>query len=164
MTKCDAALLARYLDRELPLSDRLKVEGHLAGCDSCRRELQTLRKLDRVLRDWGARRTPIPVDTERRVLVSVMRKQRSIQPILAFGRVMPAAVGTTFAALLVLASVNLGPYLGSSVASKQAVAPSRSALEKVSAPLVKARRVSAMLGVRSPQTADYLQRHRLSIQ
>jgi anti-sigma factor RsiW len=146
--RCDVSLLSRYLDAELTLPERRGVEVHLATCTACRSELEAIRRTDRVFRAWASQREPIPRAAEERVLASSARGRR-LSSILALGRVLPAALGSSIAALLVLASVNAGIVNTPSV-NRQAAGPSRSALEKRSAPLVNARRVSAMLGERAP--------------
>jgi anti-sigma factor RsiW len=160
MTRCDESMLSRYLDSELSLAQRGELERHLAVCDRCLREVQTLRSMDRLLRRWGTRREPIPVPTERRLQRSIETKPSRLSSILALGRLMPAAFGTTAAALLVLVTVNLGSYTGGTGAGRHDMAPSRNALERVSAPLVKARRVSAILGARPSVSPSLVQKRR----
>ena len=43
--------LARFLDGELDLADRERIEAHLAACPDCRARLASLQKMDEVLRD-----------------------------------------------------------------------------------------------------------------
>lgn len=159
MIRCDVSLLSRYLDAELTLPERRGVEVHLATCAACRSELEAIRRTDRMIRSWASRREPIPLATEERVLASSEKGGR-LTSILALSRVMPAALGSSIAALLVLATVNAGMVNTPSVASRQIPGPSRSVLEKRSAPLVNARRVSAILGERPPGPRSIVTLHR----
>ena len=159
MIRCDVSQLSRHLDEELTLPDRRRVEAHLATCAACRSELEAIRRTDRAIRSWAAAREPVPLATERRVLASTEHRN-PLSSILALSRLMPAALGSSIAALLVLASVNAGLVAPPSVASRQDPGPSRSVLEKRSAPLVNARRVSAILGQRVPgQGSDAVRHH-----
>lgn len=159
MIRCDVSLLSRYLDAELTLPERRGVEIHLATCTRCRSELEAIQRTDRALRSWASRREPIPLTTEERVLASSEKRSR-VSSILALSRVMPAALGSSVAALLVLATVNAGIVNTPSVASRQTPGPSRSVLEKRSAPLVNARRVSAILGERPSDQESIIPLHR----
>ncbi|MGI8968423.1 MAG: zf-HC2 domain-containing protein, partial [Chloroflexota bacterium] len=102
---CDFDLLSLYLEHGLTLPRRVRLEEHLRTCSTCRRELRELRRVDQVLSPWCALRSPVPASVENRVARSVRRRRR-LKPLFALSRVMPAAVGTTAAALLVLVSVN----------------------------------------------------------
>jgi anti-sigma factor RsiW len=107
MTACDSAALSQYLDSELPPRERLGLEKHLRGCATCRQELAVLRRMDQVIVDWGARNVPVPSVTESRIQESVNRR-RSLGPLVSVSRMMPAAVGSCAAALLLLVSANIG--------------------------------------------------------
>lgn len=159
MIRCDVSLLSRYQDAELTLPERRGVEVHLATCAACRSELEAIRRTDRIFRSWAACREPIPPAVEQRVLMSADKGSR-VSRILALSRVMPAALGSSIAALLVLASVNAGIVGSPAAATHQATVPSRSTLEKRSAPLVNARRVSAILGERAPGSGTVTPLHR----
>ncbi len=43
-------LLVPYLDGEVGAAERSEIEAHLAGCEKCRRELESVRRTQRVLR------------------------------------------------------------------------------------------------------------------
>ena len=58
-------LLSEYLDDELGLEERASVDRHLAGCEDCRTELETLRRLARALAEESV--PPVPVDLEARI-------------------------------------------------------------------------------------------------
>ena len=105
MKHCKPYGLSRYLDGELRLPDRRKIEAHLKACRHCTAELDVLRRLDREVRLWSERRRPIPVQSEMRILESVDRRHPA-RAVRALGRLMPAALGSSIAALLVLVSVN----------------------------------------------------------
>ncbi len=144
---CDFDLLSLYLEHGLTLPRRVRLEEHLRTCSTCRRELRELRRVDQVLSSWGAVRSPVPAPVENRVARSVRRRRR-LKPLFALSRVMPAAVGTTAAALLVLVSVNIGllysaPGPGAVNTASAAVSP---AIAKQSAALIRARRTSAIFG------------------
>ena len=51
---CAELRLDEFMDGELAEGDRAAVEGHLASCAACRAELESSRKLDRVLRSVPA--------------------------------------------------------------------------------------------------------------
>lgn len=159
MNPCDVSLLSRYLDAELTLPERRAAEIHIAQCSVCRSELEAMRQMDHLFRAWSAPREPLPAATDRRIHASIAKRSR-LSSVLAFSRFMPAAVGSSVAALLVLITVNMGGLAPSSLATRQEPGPSRSLLEKRSAPLVNARRVSAILGSRAPaQEGDVPWRH-----
>ncbi len=158
MTPCDVSVLSRYLDGDLTLPERRSVEVHVGTCAPCRSELDAMRHVDRIIAVWGSRREPLPDTTEARIRSS-MAKRSKLSSILAFGRVLPAAVGSSVAALLVLTTINIGVLTSSSLATRQDPGPSRSLLEKRSAPLVNARRVSAILGGRAPNQGEAVTWH-----
>jgi len=105
MKNCDLLALSLYLDSELLLPERRALEKHLRECAPCREELRRLRQSDRALVSWGARREPIPLETERQILRSIERNRRR-RPLATFSRMMPAALGSCVAAVLVLMSAN----------------------------------------------------------
>ena len=154
MTRCDLHALSLYLDAELSLPARRALDEHLRICAVCGQELEKLRRLDHVLHEWGSGRTPVPHDAEARILGSVER--RRLRPLLAFSRMMPAAVGSGIAALLILMSANLGWIYqnnGGVVRTDRTMEVQR-IIEKQSTPLQNARRTSAMLGVRTTAELD----------
>jgi hypothetical protein len=77
---------------------------------------------------------------------SVERRRRT-SPFVALSRMVPAAVGTSIAALLVLVSVNAGLlYQGQSAAGSHNVSPTPSFVNQ-SRKLTDARRAAAIQGV-----------------
>ena len=161
MTCCDPSELSRYVDGDLPFSVRNRVNEHLGTCRICRAELARLRKLDDVIRRWGAQRTPLPVSADNRITETVRQHRRvaRVRRIFALGRMTPAAVGSSIAAVLVLLSVNMhGPYPARS-ASDIAWATQQSSIKRQAAPLLKARRSSAILGGQVNVSTGALGRH-----
>lgn len=145
---CDCDLLSLYLDGALTLPARMGLEAHLGGCSECQSELIALRRIDRVLSGFGEREmVPVPRQTHLRITTSVERKRR-LGRIGKLGTMMPAAFGSSIAALLVLASVHAGtPYHASAPAS---VVPNTSSvalrsISKQSAALIRLHRASAVL-------------------
>lgn len=146
MTPCDLDLLSLYLDDSLTLPARVNLEGHIRNCGPCASELETLRGVDYLLASWGSVRNPIPAGTHARVVRSVGRKRR-LGPVAALSRVMPAAVGTLIAALLVLVSVNLGSlYQNQAGVTVPVQTVNPRAIVERSSRLIQDRRTSAMLG------------------
>jgi anti-sigma factor RsiW len=155
MKSCDPNVLSLYLDKELPLPESREVQQHLAICKTCRKELESLKRVDNIVESWGKSRTPLPVRTEARIRKSVSSR-RHFRPLLALSRVMPAALGSSIAALLVLVSASQGwlyrtPTAQNTAAASVAV---EKIIKKQSAPLYKARATSAMFGVRSNSQTD----------
>ncbi len=147
MNPCDVDLLSQYVDGGLMLPQRVALEHHLRLCSGCTEEVSRLLHIDRRLAGFGSVRTPLPVHVERRIASSIEKKAR-VPSILSLSRMMPAAVGSSIAAVLVLLSVNLGVQYG---ASPQPTATSRTpttahAIVKQSAALIKLRRTSALIG------------------
>lgn len=99
--------LCRYADGELTLRDSRGLVEHIRVCTRCQEELNIVRKVDRVLEGWGRRREQIPNSTESRIIESVSRPRR-FPRVFALGNMMPAALGSSVAALLVVISVNFG--------------------------------------------------------
>jgi anti-sigma factor RsiW len=56
----EGAELSAFLDGEMPIKDRARVDGHLAACSACRTELDSLRHLKLVLS--SAPRRTMPAD------------------------------------------------------------------------------------------------------
>lgn len=161
MNCCDSDVLSRYVDGDLPFTDRSRLNEHLRSCHACRIELARLRKLDDVIRAWGSQRTPLPVAADNRIAEMVRARPRvpAVRRIFALGRMTPAAVGSTIAAVLVLLSVNFhGPYPSRS-ASEIAWATQQSSIKRQAAPLLKARRSSAILGGQVNVSTGTLGRH-----
>lgn len=147
MSYCDLDVLSRYVDGSLTLPARVDLEVHLRACAACRNELQSMRHLDTVLQSWGSIRVPVPDLAHRRVIRTVERRKR-FAPVHTINRIMPAAVGSAVAALLILGSINLGMLYPSS-ATSATVRPSPAlspALVKQSSRLIRVRRTSAVIG------------------
>lgn len=163
MTLCDLDLLSLYLDGGLTLPARVELESHLRSCSYCSGELKLLDRIDTLLASWGGANTAVPTSTHMRVVKSVERKRR-LGPVGTFGRMMPAAVGTTIAALLVLVSVNLGALYQNQPA---VTLPTQSVISrtiaKQSARLIRERRTSAILGSYTARPTRTLHVHRLHL-
>jgi anti-sigma factor RsiW len=158
---CNPYGLSRYLDAELQLADRSEIEAHLKVCHRCTKELELLRRLDRELRAWGQRRRAMPVQSEMRILESVDRR-RLARPVRALARMMPAAVGTSIAAVLVLLSVNWGLVnSGSTHVASQAATVRIQRSRIIQAPLaVDVVRVRQITGQRGNPHSDLESRYR----
>lgn len=163
MTSCDLDVLSLYLDGSLALPARVQLEDHLRRCRPCSDELELLGAMDRMLLSWGEVRTPVPGVTHDRIMRSVDRKRRLVG-VLSLGRMMPAAVGTSAAALLVLVTVNLsGLYRNpaSTPTPVQQNVPGK--IVRQSAPLIHQRRTSAILGSYGAQPPRPANIHRLAL-
>jgi predicted anti-sigma-YlaC factor YlaD len=155
MKFCNSNLLSLYLDEELPLSQRVEVERHLTRCTLCRDELESMQRVDSLVQRWSKSRVPLPPETNARILKTV-NSHRRLGWVLTFSRVMPAAVGSSIAALLVVASASQG-WLYRNAAPQASPRPSAAVatiIKKQSAPLYEARATSAMFGVRSNSQGD----------
>jgi len=150
MTACDLDALSRYLDGDMSLPIRREMDLHLQACESCREELQQLQRVDRILVDFGAASALVPPAAGQRMVGAVQRRRR-LAPLITLSRMMPAAVGSSVAALLVLLSVNMGMLSHNRLGGhgNLAATPALQHFAKQSAPLIKARRTSAMLGGQS---------------
>jgi anti-sigma factor RsiW len=158
---CDLSALSRYLDGELSFRRRQAVNEHLRECDRCSAHLDELRRMDNVLKTWGAKRAPLPASTDRRIACSVQgRPRRPYARFAAFSRMMPAAVGSSVAAILVLLTVNLHALEPMRPSSDAAWAAQQSSIKRHAAPLLKARQSSAILGGQVKSTSESLPRHR----
>lgn len=161
MTCCDQDALSRYLDGELSLHERGQVNGHISTCETCAREVARLRAMDDMLRIWGAHRSPVPAAAERRIVETVRRRRGSstARRFLSASRMTPAAVGSSIAAVLVLLSVNMHGAYSSRSASEIAWASQQSSIKRQAAPLLKARRSSAIQGGQIKVGTGTLGRH-----
>ncbi len=161
MTCCELDTLSRYVDGDLPPLERGRVNEHLSDCGSCRREVARLRALDDMLRAWGAHRAPLPSASEQRITDTVRRRHRSstARKFLSASRMTPAAVGSSIAAVLVLLSVNMHAGYSSRSASEIAWASQQSSIKRQAAPLLKARRSSAIQGGQIKVGTGTLGRH-----
>ncbi len=55
MNRCDFSdRLSAYLDGELPDAERLALEQHVGSCRECTAELESLRRVSRMLKAWDA--------------------------------------------------------------------------------------------------------------
>ena len=57
--------LSDYLDDQLPVEARARVDRHLAECEDCRMELEALRRLKRAVADEQV--PPVPLDLQARI-------------------------------------------------------------------------------------------------
>jgi anti-sigma factor RsiW len=163
MNRCDIDMLSLYLDGDMSLPARRRVELHLLECPECAGEVESLRQIDQMLVAWGASRTPVsPIEDAR--IVSAVERKRRLKPFHAASKIMPAAVGSSIAAMLVLLSVNTGFLYGNQTNQQQPAGTTIAArvIEKQSAPLLRARRSSAiMVGRTDVQINTALRHHTL---
>lgn len=103
---CDTAALSLYLDDELPPRDRAALARHLTTCNQCAAELAELSRADEVLVRLTRDFAPIPLSTEARIGESVERRLSRFR--FSLSNMVPAALGSTVAAVLVLVSANVG--------------------------------------------------------
>ena len=89
--------LHAYLDGELSLEGSLEVEGHLASCSSCRRELETFRALRRLLQSAKSD-APEAESALMRVTRSVRARRRRT---FAFGGAVALAAAALVAVVVV---------------------------------------------------------------
>lgn len=161
MTCCDPIQLSRYVDGELSPPERGAVNVHLRSCTVCARHVAELREMNDVLRAWGAHRTALPLSAELRIRDTVLQRRAShrFRSLLSFGRMTPAAVGSSIAAVLVLLSVNMHGAYPTRSASEVAWATQQSSIKRQAAPLLKARRSSAIQGGQVKVATGTLGRH-----
>jgi anti-sigma factor RsiW len=151
---CNLDALSRYLDNELPLPQRVDLDRHLAECVRCARELEMYRHNDQVIRSWGRRVSIMPSRLEQRIVRDVGRRQR-LGPLLALSRMMPAAVGTSAAALLVFVSATFGGlYANRGVAPQAAATPMKQTVVHQAARLIMNRRLQAIVGTGANTTVS----------
>lgn len=150
MGRCRPETLTRVLDGGLSPADTLALEAHVRRCESCRTELDSLRRVDALVGALGQRERPFPARAGARIERTVERR-RKLGPLLALSRMMPAAVGTSAAALLILVSVNIGVlYQSQTIPAAPGAASSPQVLQQ-SQKLSNNRRISAILGTVGPQ-------------
>lgn len=107
--------LAAYLDAELSLPDRARLEEHLRHCAACRQEVAELEQLEGLL----AELSPMPAPPQ--LLSCTMARARGeMQPARRMSATWPAAVGAAAALLLVL--LQFGMYSPSTPVQHHAVA------------------------------------------
>ena len=152
MNACDLDILSRYLDGDLSLPARRDMDRHLASCRDCAGELDALRRNDHMLWSWGLRRAQLPASVDQRIIRNV-KKRRRLGPLVAVSRMMPAAVGTTVAALLVVVSVTLTGQYSQRTGNVALPSPNteQRAIMKQSKPLIHNRRTQAIVGAGTPQ-------------
>lgn len=83
-------MLSSYIDGQLSPSQRQRIEGHIEGCDACRRELESLRATLNLLH-----RVPMVLPPRSFAIAEVVPKRRAV----AFGALRTA----TAVAVIVLA-------------------------------------------------------------
>jgi anti-sigma factor RsiW len=143
---CRTETLSLYLDDGLTLPERHRVEEHLRSCARCREELDGLRRIDEILAAWARQSSPVPAGAATRMAGSVDRRRR-LSPLVSLSRMVPAAVGSSIAALLVLVSVNAGLlYQGESASGPSSTYQHPSFASQVRK-LTDARRAAAIQGV-----------------
>jgi anti-sigma factor RsiW len=148
---CSVEALSQYIDGELTLPDTQRIRRHLAECSPCSQELEALQRGDRVVRAWALRSVRVPDSVERRISRDLHRR-RAFVPLVALSKVMPAAVGTSAAALLVLVSVSLGvPYANRADNPGLSQQQVKKTVVKQSAQLIMNRRMQAVVGIRTAQ-------------
>jgi hypothetical protein len=115
-----------------------------------------------VIRAWGLRRTPVPAELELRINQAVRRRRR-FGPLLALSKMMPAAVGTSVAALLVLVTASLSMPYGQHNVGGASASPSAAnqAIVKQSARLIMNRRTQAIVAGRNIQQQSISSSRRL---
>jgi anti-sigma factor RsiW len=156
---CSVDALSCYIDGELTLPETQRVRRHVAECRRCSDELETLQRSDRIVRAWALRSVRVPESLEHR-LSRDLRRRRRFGPLVALSRVMPAAVGTSTAALLVLVSVTLGvPYANRADNPGLSQQQVKNTVVKQSAQLIMNRRMQAVVGTRTSQTGVRSGRH-----
>jgi anti-sigma factor RsiW len=162
MNACDVDILSRYLDGDLSLPARRDMDRHLSTCRQCAQELDALRRNDQMLWSWGLRRTPLPESVDQKIMRDV-RKRRRLGPLVAISRMMPAAVGTSIAAVLVLMSVTLsGQYAQRQASSAiSATKTTQNTIFKQSKPLLRKRGTMAIVGEGSSHVLIHAKLHRL---
>lgn len=144
-SRCQPQKLTRLLDGGLTPADTLALQAHLRQCDGCRDELESLRTVDRLVATLNERERPFPARAGARIERTVQRRRR-LGPVLALSRMMPAAVGTSIAGMLILVSVNIGVlYQSQSIPATPGAASSPLVLRQ-SQELSNNRRISAILG------------------
>jgi tetratricopeptide (TPR) repeat protein len=95
--------LAAYLDAELSLPDRARLEEHLSHCAACRQELAELEQLEGLL----AELSPVPAPPQL-LSFTMARARGELQPARRVSATWSAAVGAAAAVLLIV--LQLGVY------------------------------------------------------
>ena len=108
--------LSSYLDRELPPEQSGRVEGHLAVCAGCSRELERLRAVSRLLE--GLPGIEVSAGLERRVLEEAARRILAQRRVSLWSLAGLRVAAARAAAVLVLATgLALGGLMGDSASS-----------------------------------------------
>jgi len=103
---CQLSTLSRYLDSDLEHAEWSRVNAHLRTCGDCSRELARLKDADEALIRWAGTFSPIPMQTNARIIQSV--EKHHTRSRFSLSSMVPAALGSTVAAFLVLISANVG--------------------------------------------------------
>jgi hypothetical protein len=127
-------LLSEYLDDELGLEERATVDRHLAVCEDCRTELETLRRLARALAEEKV--PSVPVDLEARIgrrldEATLVRPTRWRFAVPATIAATLAAVGLLVAVLWREGRIGVPPAPAPAPASAPADESKQRALDKV---------------------------------
>jgi hypothetical protein len=93
--------LSDYLDDQLPVEARARVDRHLAECEDCRMELEALRRLKRAVADEQV--PPVPLDLQARIGRSLDAAAGARPRRLRF--VIPTTIAATIAALGILVAI-----------------------------------------------------------
>ena len=106
-----------YLDEELSPSEKKLVQAHLAACQSCQQELESLNHLQNKIRQqlktraalaapspqaWSRLQAALPANLSREPLQNKMGLPLSRPGLPFFGKLTPLKVGVTFLVLLAL--------------------------------------------------------------
>ena len=127
--------LTAYADGELPEKLRRKVEAHLASCESCAAELDSIRASDRILRShrapavsdekWAGFRTELrlrldEVDREARRATRIREARPVSAPAWRNAYALAAACVVVFFAILIVGPLGVVPWGGdTAVASNE---------------------------------------------
>lgn len=139
---CNRERLSLYLDGDLDAIDRRGMEDHLSRCPSCRRELRSLRSVDRSVAGLRSRYEPVSRDLDARIRRSVSARRR---PRRAAARLSSPAVGTVAAALLLFLGTSHGALFSPQHSPSASGSAVRQRVAQLSAPLAQSRRASAIL-------------------
>ena len=132
--------LSAYADGELPATEAQHMEAHLAGCESCRRELAELRQIRALLRALPAPRLSrsftLPVTGPVPVAAAVARRERELRsrsPVVARAVQWMGGVAAAAGLALVLGSALAG-FGGHSNASTARMPPASGAYHAPASP------------------------------
>lgn len=123
--------LSAYLDGQLALAERARVESHLQGCAACARELESLRRTVALVQ--ALPRVPVPrAFTLSEAQVGI--RQRRAQGAWSGGLLRGLGVATAFALVAVVAAVVLRQPAWAPSATVAREAPSAASLTQEAAP------------------------------